>query len=1161
MDTMAGMENEAAEEAAVTEIRDTIRHAATCGSAQADEPGTDAGTRASAQAKEAGAQAKDVGRVRAAVRTAEVRAAAPGWEGPAGPLLAANADEALEAALALAREAAAGGWRSCVVTASADQAAEVRRSLAASGGALGVEALPWGLWLADRWELLGDGRRFADRGVRLALAASALDEELGAEATPGRVALLDALVAEDLPALVDKARRGDDLAPDERRMLGAAERYAARIAACGLVEPSEACVLLAAACGGAARPDAGAAWSGAGGCPDAAAACAAGPGVLGERVVALGFEEGDLTRPQAALLRAAGARVVMNARASTRRAARVPELAALLDALYRPDPAHPVAPTGAVRCAFPTGATIEERLIADVVLDLAHEAVSDAAARADGGHAGAAAAGEAGQDAGASASSAADADAGRAASALVVPAPVGAGAPPSSAFATSAARPLVAVAALDPEALFADLADELAARGVAAALEAPVPLSRISAGRLMLALAKALAADEGRLAADAAADAALCEASGASRPAAFRTDRAWRRDRLISVDAVIDGLADLGGDALADALGHLRAGRLVQGADSLATALAAHARGEGERAVTAAALAPVLAAAPAAEEAGLSFSRLMALLAGRAVPVSLRVEPADGGRGEVDPGDSGHSGGGAGMAGEACPAPAAAAVPDSRGGAPAAAVPRAGAPAPLVLFTTLERAGRLAPGRAYALVACGLNSDERPVRAPESARATLLAKLGAAAPADALAAQRRRFRDAAEAARGALVLERALNGVGAEPRYPATLFEEAVDCYRDDLCTDAGMDRDLAIPLALVPFARTLTESRFVYGACGADAQPAALELPCPCTGAISEALAPFITLPRVPASVTREGLDLSPSAIESYLDCPYCWFVKRRLALEEPDEGFGALECGTFVHEVLQAFYLRLWEIGEPRVTEANRERALEVLDAVFDDACAAQSLRRPGRRYVPVDRRERDLREALRPDLARYVAAEASFLPGFVPAHLEWSYGSEGGVPYAGHWLKGAVDRIDVDGKGRAVVIDYKTSLGSAYHLHGRDVKPGAPFVLPRKMQALIYARVVERLLGVRVVGALYVNPLRGAVAGAFDARSLDAAAVPGLDPRRSCVPYGDVGSFAELLERAEEEVTHRLSSLAAGDVRPNPSDKDACRWCPAVICERRL
>ncbi|NBI32283.1 hypothetical protein D1643_08705, partial [Enterorhabdus sp. P55] len=49
-------------------------------------------------------------------------------------LVADNADAALDAALALVREAAAAGRRACVVTASAELAASVRRSLAASGG-------------------------------------------------------------------------------------------------------------------------------------------------------------------------------------------------------------------------------------------------------------------------------------------------------------------------------------------------------------------------------------------------------------------------------------------------------------------------------------------------------------------------------------------------------------------------------------------------------------------------------------------------------------------------------------------------------------------------------------------------------------------------------------------------------------------------------------------------------------------------------------------------------------------------------------------------------------------------------------------------------------------------------------------------------------------
>ncbi len=1158
----------------------------------------------------AGRPAADAGAAPAGAGGPE-RAGSAGAGGPGGVLAAGNADEALEAAVARARAGAATGLRACVVTASAEQAAAVRRRLAADGGALGVEALPWGLWLADRWELWGDGRRLAGEGERLVLAAAVLDEALGCEATPGRVALLADLVAEDLPALLDGERRGPGLAPDEERLLAAAARYADELAARGLAEPSEACALLAEALGGAT---AGALRGGdaeGSGSPCSAARSAADgkrPGDLGpaaavaaegarasgaargiagddtrasgaaraaEAVIVLGMEADELSRPQAALLDALGATRVENGRATARPAPRAPELAALLDALYRPDPAHPVEPAGALRCAFPTGATVEGRLIADEALALAREAAAAAGDLAGLSSGGAAVAGEPSGDRVASAGGAAGVGGESAGSpAARIAAPGDAADSRGVARVAVPGAPLVAVAALDPEALFADYADELAAGGAAVALEASVPLGRTEAGRFLLALGDALGADEGRLAADAAADAALGAASGVWCGAAFGADRAWRRDRLTSPEAVCAGLGALDAEALAPAVDALAAGRLSQGVDALAAALLARARGEGERAAAAAALAPVLAAAPAAEAEGLSFSRLMALLSGRAVPLSLRVEPAPASDGAALAGaDDAPAPDEAGVPRRA-DVPDGPAAPDVLASAPGApdapagaTLPRrvpapAGRPAPpVILLTTLERAARLAPGAAHGLLVCGLNSAERPVRPEEGARRTLLAKLGAARPADALAVQRRRFRDAVEAARAAVVLERALNAVGAEPRYPATLFEEAVDCYRADLRSDAGMDRDLAIPEALVPFARTLAESRFVYGACGTDEQPAGLVAPLPPTGAIGEALAPFITLPRGPASVTREGLDLSPSAIESYLDCPYRWFLQRRLALEGPDEGFGSLERGTFVHEMLQSFYLRLREEGEPRVTEANRDRAVALLDAVFDEACASQALRKPGHRYVPLDRHERDLRAGLLPKLERYVAAEAAFLPGFVPTYLEWDYGRGGDVPYAGHWLTGTVDRIDVDAEGRAVVIDYKTSLGPVYHLHGRDEEPGGAFALPRRTQALVYARVAEQLLGVRVVAALYVNPLRQAVAGAFDGRSLDAAAVPGLDPERSRVPYGPVGSFAELLDRVEEEVARRLASLAAGDVRPAPSDKEACRWCSAVACERRL
>ena len=128
-------------------------------------------------------------------------------------------------------------------------------------------------------------------------------------------------------------------------------------------------------------------------------------------------------------------------------------------------------------------------------------------------------------------------------------------------------------------------------------------------------------------------------------------------------------------DVLAEAVEDLGAGRLSRGVGVLAAALAARARSDGERALAAAALAPVAAAAPAAEEAGLSFSRLMALLGSRAVAVSLRVDPVGS---EADAGEQPTSGeGGADLARRLSTV---AAGTSERGACPAVAAGEEGAP-------------------------------------------------------------------------------------------------------------------------------------------------------------------------------------------------------------------------------------------------------------------------------------------------------------------------------------------------------------------------------------------------------------------------------------------------------------------------------------------------
>ena len=150
------------------------------------------------------------------------------------------------------------------------------------------------------------------------------------------------------------------------------------------------------------------------------------------------------------------------------------------------------------------------------------------------------------------------------------------------------------------------------------------------------------------------------------------------------------------------------------------------------------------------------------------------------------------------------------------------------------------------------------------------------------------------------------------------------------------------------------------------------------------------------------------------------------------------------------------------------------------------------------------------------------------------------------------------GAIDRIDVDDRGRAIIVDYKSSLSPEYDLYEGEKQGGA--MRHGKVQALIYAQAIRRLLGLDVVGAIYVRYGRTpAASGALD-RSIEPLHVPGLKADR-CVYKGEFGpAFGDLLDATEERVAKAFDQLLAGVVPASPSSDSACSFCPEITCPQR-
>lgn len=458
-----------------------------------------------------------------------------------------------------------------------------------------------------------------------------------------------------------------------------------------------------------------------------------------------------------------------------------------------------------------------------------------------------------------------------------------------------------------------------------------------------------------------------------------------------------------------------------------------------------------------------------------------------------------------------------------------------------VRFVSLADASVLRPGGYDAVLFADADLDSYPLSHEEGPLATLTAELRRdGVSLEPAALLRVRFGRAMQAASGPVALARVTHDRQARECYPAAVWTE-LRAHAEA----AGAAKPTCVG----------------EGDIIADFDPAAGEglkrerVTCEAPQHLSAEAVPYLVLRRRDG----EGEDAplvprltSASQIEAYSTCPLCWFVSYRVKPQSIDAGFGNMEKGNFVHDVLEHLHARLPQEGMERVTPENLPRAQELLHEVFDETLAEHAGKRGTEGpLVPLSAvEERQVAEIL-PQLEGVLAYESEALAPFAPRYLEFAF-NELQVEYAGWPLGGRIDRVDVDAENRAVVIDYKHRSGvEEFKLADptvRDEETGEapiddPRWLPPHTQTLIYAQAMRRALGLDTRAALYFSTKGGkpALRGAASAELLEEERGDGRIPGLKKGFPGEGGSmdFDALLDRVEAGIAERLRELEAGNV----------------------
>jgi ATP-dependent helicase/DNAse subunit B len=260
------------------------------------------------------------------------------------------------------------------------------------------------------------------------------------------------------------------------------------------------------------------------------------------------------------------------------------------------------------------------------------------------------------------------------------------------------------------------------------------------------------------------------------------------------------------------------------------------------------------------------------------------------------------------------------------------------------------------------------------------------------------------------------------------------------------------------------------------------------------------------IRTPRLLEFLEQRTARVSPTSLESYLQCPFQYFGSRLLRLDpappRPEERLDFLTQGNIVHEVLARWY------AQPR-------HIADLFEEVF-----ARTLEE---KQIPAGYHTERLRNAMLDDLVAFTRAERFPVGKFQPRMEEkFEFALDDSLA-----ISGQIDRLDVARDGTAYVVDYKYS--NAQNTKDRRDNPNL-------LQAPLYLMAVEKFFGLKAAGMYYIGLKGGVEPAGWEAADLDP----------------------DWLDQSRARTLAIVEQIRAGRMDVAPSDRDKCRFCDcADVC----